>query len=74
MNPSKEDKTYFHYVRDLSDLIQELYETSGSRGENEFDDGRRFAFFEIISLMQQQADAFQISRESIALPIGDVDP
>ena len=62
----------------LGDLTRELLEmaraaradaaTSGS----DYDRGRHFALFEVISLLAQQADAFGVERAEIEL--AEVDP
>jgi hypothetical protein len=38
----------------------------------DFKSGRAFAYYEVISLMIQQADAFQLPRE--AMRLDDIDP
>lgn len=67
------------YVRDLGLLIKEkafdakhAKESSVGTANHQFDLGRLMAFHEVISLMQQQAEAFGIPFEEIGLT--DVDP
>lgn len=43
-----------------------------TRSGSEYDKGRHFALYEVISLLAQQADAFGIDRKSVGL--ADIDP
>lgn len=68
-----------NYVRDLGFLIKEkafeakhAKESSVGSANHQFDLGRLMAFHEVISLMQQQAEAFGITFEEIGLT--EVDP
>lgn len=61
------------YVRDLSVLLKEQARDSKARSQavaepqRAFELGRLMAFHEVISLMQQQAQAFGIPLETIGL-------
>lgn len=68
-----------HYLRDLGDLIKERAreakrEKDAASGTERFDYelGRLMALHEVVSLMQQQAEAFGIDLSAIALD--DVSP
>jgi hypothetical protein len=62
----------------LVDVGRELLEkahaarTDAARSGSDYDKGRHFALYEVISLLVQQADAFGIDRTAIGL--GRVDP
>jgi hypothetical protein len=66
------------YLRDLGPLIKELAlraraERDAATGDDRpFAEGRLLALHEVVSLMQQQADAFQLERASLGLD--DVEP
>jgi hypothetical protein len=70
--------TYAHYLRDLGFLIREaaLDAREEARGGDdqgrEWRQGRRFAYMEVVSLMQQQADAFGLPLFDLALE--EIDP
>ena len=57
----------------LRDVIGELLEWStlaknaAAVSGSDFDSGRQFAIYEVICLLSQQADAFDIDRSSIGL-------
>lgn len=71
MSPS-DPSVFENYLRDLSLILSELYkETSDNR--DGFPLGRHMALREVISVMQQQADLFQIPRSRINLPDEDMD-
>jgi len=70
---SSSDASVFElYLRDLSVILLELYGQTASDSSG-YELGRHMAFLEVISLMQQQADAFEIPRDSIFLPNKDID-
>jgi hypothetical protein len=62
----------------LSDVSRELLDKAraakadAARSVSDFDRGRHFAFYEMVSLLAQQADAFGIDRELIGL--AGIDP
>jgi len=57
-----------NYMYDLSRLITEYAEEAkASAFRDEFQKGRLMAFYEIISLMRQQADIFDISSDKLGL-------
>jgi hypothetical protein len=62
----------------LADVGRELVEkakaarTDAGHSGSDYDKGRHFALYEVISLLAQQADAFGIDRATIGLD--DVDP
>lgn len=62
----------------LIDVSRELLERAraaragAERSESDYDKGRHFALYEVLSLLSQQADAFGIDRTTIGL--GGVDP
>ncbi|MBN8486063.1 MAG: hypothetical protein J0L50_14970 [Sphingomonadales bacterium] len=61
-----------NYLRDLSLILTDLYKETSDDSDG-FQLGRRMAFREVISVMQQQADLFQIPRDRINLPKEDMD-
>jgi hypothetical protein len=74
---------YIAYIRDLVYLLRETgAEARRERDQNpgsEFEQGRALAYVEVLSLMQNQADSFMISKEEIGLagfdPLNDpLDP
>jgi len=60
--------SYKNYLEDLGPIIKEyaLEEKNNSSG-SEFDNGQLMAFHRVISLMQQQAEAFEIPLSEIGL-------
>ena len=71
-------KTVQYYLSDLGTLLLEAARQakqardSAKNAEREFESGRLMAYNEIISLMQQQAEAFDIDLSNIGL--AGVDP
>jgi hypothetical protein len=67
---------YEAYLRDLGFLVRERAEnarnTARQSPNDEFESGRVFALYEVISLMQQQAVAFQIPLDKVSL--AGIDP
>lgn len=65
------ENTHTYYLRDLGYVLREqgedaLREARGAReAERDFAEGQRHAYMRVLSLMQQQADAFE-------LPYGDL--
>ena len=66
------------YLRDLGDLVKDLARTakverdqSAAGEERAYSQGRLMALHEVVSLMQQQADAFGLSYRDLRLD--DVD-
>jgi hypothetical protein len=57
----------------VSDVVQELIEKTrsardeASRSNSGYDSGRHFAFYEVLSLLAQQAQAFGVDRSAIGL-------
>lgn len=73
-SPTKERETYAYYLRDLGYLVREAGEqTTGEVGaaktleDTTFEEGRRMAYIEVLSLMQQQADVFGIPVDELCL-------
>jgi hypothetical protein len=66
------------YLRDLGVLLKEMAlrareeQKSASEGNRDYALGRLMAMHEVISLMQQQAQAFGMELESISL--NDIEP
>ena len=63
-----ENEIYRHYLADLGHVLAEraleaksACEQAKSREEREFASGQLMAYYAVISLMQQQAEAFQLS-------------
>ena len=62
----------------ISDVSRELLDKAraakadAARFGSEYDKGRQFAFYEVVSLLTQQADAFGIDRTIIGL--AGIDP
>lgn len=57
----------------LADLSRELLEMANAvkadaaRSRSDYDRGRQFAYYEVISLLVQQADAFGVDRAALGL-------
>ena len=70
------DSIYCNYLSDLSILIKEkahaAKEGKAANAKDEYISGYLMALYEVIDLMQQQADAFGIDKETISL--ADIDP
>jgi hypothetical protein len=73
------NETTANYLRDLGDLVKRS--ALGARAERDaasaeadraFESGRLTAYYEVVSLMQQQAVAFGIELGELALD--DIDP
>lgn len=70
-----DDATAGYYLRDLGQLVKDKALEAKERKEsssNPYDTGFLMAFYDVISLMQSQADVFGISREQISL--SDINP
>jgi len=74
------DRKYKYYLRDLGNLLKEKAleaqqfaqkELQGTEGYH-LESGRLTAYYEVISLMQQQAQGFQIPLEE--LDLHDIEP
>lgn len=68
-----------NYLRDLGDLVKRTafaakaeYDNAKGQSDEQFQLGRLMAFHEVVSMMQQQAAAFDLNVADIALD--DVDP
>lgn len=65
--------THANYLRDLGYLVREAGEQAkkdaarASESDRLFQQGRLMAYYEVLSLMQQQAEAFQLPLEELAL-------
>jgi hypothetical protein len=72
-SPTKDRETYAYYLGDLGYLIREAgeqtkEEVASVEGEDKvFQQGRRMAYIEVLSLMQQQAEAFGIPLSEVCL-------
>lgn len=65
-------EVFENYLRDLSLILTDLYKDTSDDSDG-FPLGRHMALREVISVMQQQADVFQIPRDRINLPKDDMD-
>jgi hypothetical protein len=73
------DEATANYLRDLGDLVKRSAldarvkrDEAASGADQAFESGRLTAYYEVVSLMQQQAVAFGISLDQLGL--GDIDP
>lgn len=74
------DRKYKYYLRDLGNLIKEnarkakqtASEQEADTEDYQFQTGRLMAYYEVVSLMQQQAQGFEIPLEELDLK--DVNP
>lgn len=73
-------ESYKHYLRDLGDLVRAQALDAKRRSvaaagteEAEFRNGYRLAYHSIVSLMQQQAEAFGIPLDDLRLDGLDAD-
>ena len=62
-----------NYLRDLGDILRRMGDearqavAASSDEDRSFQEGRRMAYIEVLSLMQQQAAAFQLPLSDLAL-------
>lgn len=64
---------YYHYLRDFFELIVENAKKFEDASElDSFELGRKYAYYELLSLAQQQCDAFQLDR--VELGLDSIDP
>jgi hypothetical protein len=75
-----DDRTVENYLLDLGmllkrDALEARTKANALKGTDDydFDAGRAFAYYEVISLMQQQAQAFQLPLEALSLADIDAD-
>ena len=66
------DQTVFEdYLHDLGILLREMANEAKAKavegGHNDFDVGYMAAFHRVVSLMQQQAEAFNLPLEALSL-------
>jgi hypothetical protein len=67
--------SYQHYLFDLGlllkeyafDAVDKLNSAAPGTPEHEFNSGRVFAYYQVISLMQQQAEVFEIPLKDLRL-------
>jgi hypothetical protein len=70
--------THANYLLEIGQLIREAgerakKEAASAKGEEKlFQEGRLVAYYEVLSLMQHQADAFDLPLNDLAL--GGLDP
>ena len=67
---NKEAENYVGYIRDLAYLLRERTveaQTEKEKTESAFEEGREFGLRQALSLMQVQADAFEIEKDEICL-------
>ena len=78
--PSHDDRIYAMFLYDLGPILKErAFQHKANRDaaapaseERLFNDGLVLGFNEVISILQQQADSFQIRRQDLRLE--DIDP
>lgn len=61
----KNDELYKDYLKDLVNLLKDY--SMKIEKHDDFNNGYRFAFFKIISLMKQQADVFGIPYNELGI-------
>jgi len=73
-------ETAAYYLLDLGMLLKkealearEMARASKDTDDSGFNDGRAFAYYEVISLMQRQAASFQLPLEALSLADIDAD-
>jgi hypothetical protein len=70
---------YANYLLDLGRFIREAGEsartavTSATDTDRQFQEGRQMAYYEVLSLMQQQAVAFDLPLQKLSLGGFDAD-
>jgi hypothetical protein len=73
---NQDNSVFEDYLRDLGTLIREMAveakAKADSSGRNPFDVGYMAGFHRVVSLMQQQAEAFNVPVERLGL--GGLDP
>ena len=80
MSDGRITETAVNYLLDLGmllkkDALEARAKAVASKGTDayEFDSGRAFAYYEVISIMQQQAAAFGVPLEALSLADVDAD-
>lgn len=63
---------YKNYLLDIGTLIKEKADEAKNNGDDSYEIGYRMALYEVISLMHQQAEVFNIDLDDIGLT--GVDP
>jgi hypothetical protein len=68
------DDVHAHYLRDLGFLLREAGEDAKRRAQRpwrsknrQWESGRQFAYMEVLSLMQQQAESFELPLSDLGL-------
>ena len=56
------------YLRDLGDLLWTLADSARADADDDYKRGRAMGPYEAVSLMQQQATAFDLPPEAVGLP------
>lgn len=72
---AEREARYAHYLRDLGTVLKERALEARKQRDSErtdFQRGRLLAYYEVLSTMRNQADAFDLSVEDLNLH--DVDP
>jgi len=59
--------TYKNFVLDLIPLIKENLEDVKNQQDNDYNSGKVFAYYDVLSLIQQQAIAFGIDPKELKL-------
>jgi hypothetical protein len=67
-----DEHTLALYLRDLGREIAGLAESANPGDDQGYSHGRRMALYEVISLMQMQAEAFGLTAEDVGL--AGIDP
>ena len=63
-----EKNTYKYFLVDLIHLLKEYAQNAKSSNKaDDYDKGKSMAYYEVLSLIQSQASAFQIPFDSIGL-------
>jgi hypothetical protein len=63
----KNDNSELFFIKDLVCIIKEMLQETKKSQDNQFETGRHFAFYEILSLIEQQAIAFGYDKNDIGM-------
>ena len=63
----KQLQTYRHFLLDLIPLLKELLQEAKQEKKDDYNNGEVFAYFNVLSLIQMQAEAFSIDLKELGL-------
>jgi hypothetical protein len=63
----KNNKQELLFIKDLVYIIKEMAENAKKEKGSQFELGRHFALYEVLSIIEQQATAFGYSKKNIGI-------